>query len=180
MSTDATHVAPASSSGGSDVMDGFAAYGRIRATIGKWVAYFFGALMIIGGIVLIAMAAAGTIGTDGGCTTGTCCDPNADLNCECAACEFPKYPDCKARKDCSQCKTCDDTTLSRGAYIGMGAGLIVVAVITIVISTIVARLAYESKGFAAVSGGVGAVSDIVNVASMAARGATGVPVMGVM
>jgi hypothetical protein len=165
--------APAASGGGSDVMEGFAEYGRIRATIGKWFAYFFGALMIIGGIVLIAMAAAGTIGTSDGCTPG-CCNPSVD-GCECS---YRCHNNCS--DDCEKsCRTCDDTALSRGAYIGMGAGLIVVALIAIVISTIVARLAHESKGFAAVSGGVGAVSDIANVAGMAARGAGGLPMMGV-
>ena len=170
--------APAASGGGSDVMEGFAEYGRIRATIGKWLAYFFGALMIIGGIVLIAMAAAGTIGTSGGCTSGCTTDghlADADYFCHNSDC----YTDCSISGCETSCRTCDDTTLPRGAYYGMGAGLIVVAVLTIVISTIFARLAYESKGFAAVSGGVGAMSDIANVAGMAARGAGGLPMLGV-
>lgn len=107
-------------------MDVLAEYGRIHAKIGKWVAYFFGALMLVGGIVLLAMAAAGKIGD----------------------------------------------SFMRGGYIAFGAGLIVVAVIAIVSSTVVAHFTHKSKEFAAVSGGVGAFSDIVNVAGMAGGGGT--------
>lgn len=169
-------------SGGSEVVDGLAAYGRIRATIGKWIAYIFGTLMIVGGIVLIAMAAAGKLGSASGCTArGKCCNP-ADPSCQgCEQCSQPTsctYGQTSSK--CASCKVCDDLSLSRGAYYGIGAGMIVVAVIGMLISTLMARLAYESKGFAAVTGGVGAISDIANVAGMAARGEVGMPMTGLL
>ena len=164
------------SSTGDEIIGGLAAYGRIRSTISKVIAWIVGSLMIVGGIVVIVMATMGTLRT-------------------CTACENPKtrcnrWLHCTwddSEKKCTHRGTGGRATPCGGAYdtgcalhsdgrwrscvaapkgmgVSVGIVLIVVAVLMIVISHVWAQFVHSNRAVAAVAGGTGLFSDMVGVA----------------